>query len=124
MELLSLADTLALLVDPSALVAEFLAATAAHVIAAHCLFNPELAERTLLELLALDEFHHLLFFFINGFCLLVLITSKSLVEGHSALKTVMLIALSALEFVNAFFKDECILAVGSRAPGEVVLLIN
>ena len=115
------ASTLA--IDAAAGIAELLAASALHVIAALRFLDPVLTEGTLLVFGALNEFFECLFIEVRVLAHLVLLASHCLVEGSSAVQAIPSLAKFASEIgaVYSSIENESILAVSTWAPRNVIL---
>ena len=115
------ASTLA--IDAAAGIAELLAASALHVIAALRFLDPVLAEGALLVFGALNEFFECLFIKVRVLAHLVLLASHCLVEGSSAVQAIPSLAKFASEIgaVYSSIENESILAVSTWAPRNVIL---
>ena len=88
------------------------------MVAALRFLDPVLAEGALLVFSALYEFFECLFIEIRVLAHLVLLASKSLVEGSTAVKAKPSLANITGEIgsINTSIVDECILAVSTWAP--------
>ena len=110
-------------VDPTACIAELLATSASHVIAALGFLHPVLAEGALLVFGALNEFFECLLIEIRVLACLVLLASQALVEGCTAVQAIPILANITGEIwtVHSSVENESILAVSTWAPRNVIL---
>ena len=110
-------------IDAAAGIAELLAASALHVIAALRFLDPVLTEGTLLVFGALNEVFECLFIEVRVLAHLILLASHSLMEGSTAVQAIPSLADIASEIwpVDSSIIDESILAVSTWAPRNVIL---
>jgi hypothetical protein len=115
---------LALLVYAAACIAEFLAASALHVIAALWFLHPDIAEGALLVLGAADELFEGFLILVRAFLLLVLGAWLAVVPSGTTLKTIVLLAFRTVEMIGIplWIVDKCVVAISWRAPRDVPLL--
>lgn len=100
------------------------ATPAGHVIASLAPLHPEVALCALLKFCSLYKFDKLFIIFIERVGDSKLLTILSEVKLHSTVEAVMLMAVGAVELGVSIFKHESELAVGCRAPRDVLLKIN
>jgi hypothetical protein len=86
-----------LAIDSTAFVAEMLAASARHMVAPLSALNPEVAVRTLLVLLSLDEFEECFVTCSYVIRYLILLAGLSSVIVDAAVQAIVLLASGAVE---------------------------
>ncbi len=116
-------NTLTLLVDTAASIAEVFAASALHMVTTLGFFDPKFAERTHL---ILGTFHKLLkslFRLVRVCWCLIFFAGKTSVVKASALETIAFFALNTSEIVSIYsgIINKSVGAVCCRAPWNVVL---
>ncbi len=110
------------LVNTSALVAEFIAAPASHMITAFIFLDPEVAERALLEILSSDKlFKVCLLLFLLNLIFLEFLASLADVKFDFALQAVVLLTFDAVVFTtfSVSIVNKSVVAVRSWAPCHI-----
>jgi len=121
---MTLSIAVALPVVATALITKVSAASAPHVVAPLCFFDPHFTTRALLELLSLYKLEKLLVVLGEVAGYLVLFAALPRVEIAPAVQAVVPGALGTKEFAIHLVKDKSIVTVRSRTPRNISLVIE